>query len=492
MNYFNFIAIWTSFIFHLDECYYGLFYCVDVSNRSQSRVPTIEIPSPADYFGKFALDISILLSEFQKFLTHNFSEEAKVNIRRIWGTETDLSLHLSTTLTNPLLYLHYLRWCESLVWLSLCITPRDIPTLLSACRLAPVTNGDTINVTMKGRDPLMPEKLRVWCDSCRIWPCHLYSFATPSITSIRKLVELSPLVEIGAGTGYWSHMIRQAGGIVHCYDRDPPSAVAACKANSYHGRTKQWTAVLRGGPEKSTQHGSSASLFLCYPPPDNDMALAALRAFKGNTLCYVGEFSGDTGTRSFEKLLVASFVCCEILSLPNWADTCYSLMIWRRKTSNNSANNDVGEQRTNPFRCSTCGLSRSQMNRCRLTYNIYFCDIQCAARGKTIHFEELVMRSLVCKNYATNLKSHSTERIAAGCNTDGGLSKKRKRDAQEDTKDSSGELCPESVASNQSVSDINSSEINSLDIVNCHAEQSETHDTLIPFNMSYLKKVHTN
>lgn len=484
-----------SFISHLDDCYYALFYCVDVFNRSQSRTLTIEIPSPAEYFRHFALEVTVLQTEFQKFSAINFSEQSKLNISKIWGTGLDLSLNSSTAQSNPLLYLHYLRWCESMVWLSICITPHDIPTLLSSCRLAPVTSGDTGNVTMKGRDPLLSEKLRVWCDSCRIWPCHLFSFATPSSTAIRKLVELSPLVEIGAGTGYWAHMIRQAGGTIHCYDRDPPSTVVACKANSYHGRTRQWTAVMRGGHEKSNQHGSSVSLFLCYPPPDNDMALSALRAFKGNTLCYVGKFGGDTGTRSFEKLLISSFECYEILALPNWTDTSYSLMIWRRKTSIDSRTTPM-----HPFRCSSCGLSGTQINRCRLTYNVYFCGVPCALRGQTIHFDELVMRSMICSP-----KNESIGSVEVVCRDEQNLSKKRKRNTNNDGPiDLRGsKVSVESVLDNNHGSASGSSDNNSaadfksLDVVD-DTHEREQRDTisskilLIPLNMSYFKKVYAN
>ena len=37
------------------------------------------------------------------------------------------------------------------------------------------------------------------------------SYAVPSLASIRALVELCPVVELGAGTGYWASLVRAAG-----------------------------------------------------------------------------------------------------------------------------------------------------------------------------------------------------------------------------------------------------------------------------------------
>ena len=36
--------------------------------------------------------------------------------------------------------------------------------------------------------------------------------------------EHSPLVEVGAGTGYWAALLRGRGARVFAYDRDPPPA----------------------------------------------------------------------------------------------------------------------------------------------------------------------------------------------------------------------------------------------------------------------------
>lgn len=75
------------------------------------------------------------------------------------------------------------------------------------------------------------------------------------------------------------------------------------------------------------------ALFLCYPPPDSSMAEVALRAYTGDTVGCVGEWSGDTGTAAFQQALLCDWRLVEAVPLPNWGDTCYELLVWRRKSA---------------------------------------------------------------------------------------------------------------------------------------------------------------
>jgi len=148
-----------------------------------------------------------------------------------------------------------------------------------------------------------------------------------------------------------------------------------------------------------------------------------------------GEWQGDTGTKGFEKLLSAEFSCEELLRLPNWGDTCYSLTVWRRRTSSSGAGEKGNKEskkkesnakttgsggssntqsvaehllphKTHPFLCSHCGCGRSdasssgnsevrQLFRCRLSYNVYFCSGRCAIQGRAAHLDELAVKCLL-------------------------------------------------------------------------------------------------
>jgi len=48
-----------------------------------------------------------------------------------------------------------------------------------------------------------------------------YSWAIPNQEAIDYLVSQSPIIEMGAGTGYWSKLISDSGGEVIAFDESP-------------------------------------------------------------------------------------------------------------------------------------------------------------------------------------------------------------------------------------------------------------------------------
>lgn len=131
--------------------------------------------------------------------------------------------------------------------------------------------------------------------------CARYAWAVPTETAIDALVEWSPIVEVGAGTGYWARLIADAGGEAVAYDSHPPGG-----ENDYHAGGDQFYPVERGGPGDAGRH-PDRTLFLCWPPFNTSMAydaaLAHLRA-GGKRLIFVGEDEGGcTADDAFWRLL---------------------------------------------------------------------------------------------------------------------------------------------------------------------------------------------
>lgn len=157
-----------------------------------------------------------------------------------------------------------------------------------------------------------------------------YAWAIPGARAVERLVELSPLIEIGAGNGYWAKMIAQAGGLIEAYDHEP----------GRHARDADgdvWYPVREGGVERITERHRRHTLFLCWPPYDDPMAADALCQFMdvgGGTVAYVGEgWGGCTGDDLFHGLLSEFFeedydMGC---SVPQWSGIHDSLEVWRRK-----------------------------------------------------------------------------------------------------------------------------------------------------------------
>lgn len=211
-------------------------------------------------------------------------------------------------------------------------------------------------------EPLCPDKtLRLWRDNCREMLTHLYAYAVPNAAALELLGRFSPVIEMGAGTGYWAHMMRERGVDIVAYDVAPPSPDHKAK-NEYHGQLPCWTSVGMGGPELLSHH-PGRTLFLCYPPPHHtihpakgassdapaaatmDMSLRCLQVYTGKYVVHVGEWDGTTGSTAFQDALMGSFVVVERVGLPNWGNTAYDLTVWRR-ISPNTVNSSSGANNT--------------------------------------------------------------------------------------------------------------------------------------------------
>ena len=89
-----------------------------------------------------------------------------------------------------------------------------------------------------------------------------YSYVFPDDRSLAALARLGPLVEMGAGTGYWAYRLRALGTDVVAFDQAPPDGA---RPNRYHATTPTWTEVVAGDHTILTRY-SDRALLLCWPP----------------------------------------------------------------------------------------------------------------------------------------------------------------------------------------------------------------------------------
>jgi len=167
-----------------------------------------------------------------------------------------------------------------------------------------------------------------------------YAWAIPSPEAISRLAELGPMVEIGAGRGYWAALINDAGGDVICYDAFPPTEPgnfwAPPVGQHQHFDVEvliekaQFTEVQQGGPQVAALHPHRA-LFLCWPVYEDLMALECLAHYKGDTVVYVGEPKGGcTGCDAFHDQLETEFEEVECIDIPFWDGLHDALWIFKR------------------------------------------------------------------------------------------------------------------------------------------------------------------
>jgi len=214
------------------------------------------------------------------------------------------------------------------------------------------------------------------------------SQATPNKAALVAIKKVGPLVEIGAGTGYWASLLRARGVNMVSYDIAPQVNLEggasqstlkkkSSKQNEYHGNVPGFTKVLQGNAMRAAEHGDRA-LFLCYPPPAEPMAADALKAYNGNCVVYVGEWGGLTADLMFERSLQKSFRLESQLSLPNFGNQASQLTIWRRRLPEEPA-----APLSNPMvACKACSTVTTTARRCKLCRAVIFCSSECAKDSK--------------------------------------------------------------------------------------------------------------
>ena len=117
--------------------------------------------------------------------------------------------------------------------------------------------------------------------------CERYSFAVTGEEALDLIASYGPVVEIGAGTGYWAKMLRARDCDVIAYDK-------------MEDRWRHWfpggtvDTVLVGDTDKAAAH-ADRTLLLVWPPYEDPMAFDAVTAYTeagGQRVIYIGEGSG--------------------------------------------------------------------------------------------------------------------------------------------------------------------------------------------------------
>ena len=141
-----------------------------------------------------------------------------------------------------------------------------------------------------------------------------YAWAVPDVEVIKLLASKHPrIVEMGAGTGYWIHLLSLCGIQVEAFDRFPPH-----RGSNPYKHNREWYPVKKArlGILKRFQ---GWTLLLCWPPYSDAMATASLRHFGGNKLIYIGEnHGGCTGDDTFHNTLYKEWNLIDSHDIPQW------------------------------------------------------------------------------------------------------------------------------------------------------------------------------
>ena len=192
------------------------------------------------------------------------------------------------------------------------------------------------------------------------------SHAVPSAQLLKALAKLGPIVEVGAGSGYWSAMLHERGVDTIAYDLDPPDASTLANAFAFRPfatvRRADGASLFAADPQLArertllmvwpgqwTEGDAPASIDKdtgerIEPPGWETACLNAYLEAGGQTVVYVGEreeaidkvagTAPDTGvsaSKAFQRILEHRMRHVETFDVPRLFYTCDDMTVWKRR-----------------------------------------------------------------------------------------------------------------------------------------------------------------
>ncbi len=154
-----------------------------------------------------------------------------------------------------------------------------------------------------------------------------YSWAIPNDLALDALADVGPIVEIGAGGGYWAHCLRERGVDIVAYD---PKLWHTTEPGA-EGEQRIWTDVIERDHTAAIDHPDRA-LMLCWPSYGDRYAWEALTSWGGSRVAYIGEGEyGCTADERFHDTLNRDFEETAQILIPQWYGMHDYLGIWKRR-----------------------------------------------------------------------------------------------------------------------------------------------------------------
>ncbi|GAA4734996.1 hypothetical protein GCM10023263_92100 [Phytohabitans rumicis] len=172
----------------------------------------------------------------------------------------------------------------------------------------------------------------------------LYSYSVPTPEALIALRELGPLIELGAGAGYWARLLRDLGVDLVAYDIEEPST------NSWIADAPAWTKV-EVGDEHSLAGHSGRTLFVSWPERPSGFMSTVLDVYPPATLVLITDGRVSVGADPLYDRLASGWEQDMAMDIPRWPGRYDSLMIWHRT--------DSRHPRTTPPSASRIAISGS-------------------------------------------------------------------------------------------------------------------------------------
>jgi hypothetical protein len=147
-----------------------------------------------------------------------------------------------------------------------------------------------------------------------------YAHSVPTNEALQVLTELGPLLEIGAGAGYWARLLRDLGGDVIATDPVAPSD------NAWFRGAEPWTPIQQAGVEAVRRYPDRA-IFLCWPPRPRGFMRQLLASAPGRIVALITDALPSLYDDLHDRLS-AGWTCREAIALPTVAVRGDRLTVW--------------------------------------------------------------------------------------------------------------------------------------------------------------------
>jgi hypothetical protein len=225
----------------------------------------------------------------------------------------------------------------------------------------------------------------------------VFAWAIPDDPALAMAARHSPLLECGAGTGYWAALLAGGGADVLATDVSPAGGGSGDggNPNPFHRTHRPWAEVAALDAGRAVRAYPGRTLFLCWPPFDDDAAsYAPLRAYRGDVLLYAGDvpgrdgMRGATGTARFHRELALNWTPTEQAALPNWPGLGDRLVAYRR--------NPVRRSLAQRDRCPGCGRYRptGAIGRCDRCFRLHPPAMALEVNGHRVEYPAEVVAAM--------------------------------------------------------------------------------------------------
>lgn len=152
-----------------------------------------------------------------------------------------------------------------------------------------------------------------------------FGFSVLTDAAIKLIAGYQPIVEVGAGSGYWAYELQKHGVIVH------PTDPCTGRYRDVNEHWEKWIQVENLTGVEAVRKYPQCTLMTVWPDLSS-WAAETLAAFKAQHVIYVGEGNGGcTGDEAFHTSLSDGFQHVETLPLPVFFGIHDRLEVWKRR-----------------------------------------------------------------------------------------------------------------------------------------------------------------